>query len=93
MGGYMVPATKAEKKAAKLAEKQRALCGFGTPQTIGKPGGTGGKNKLSVPMLPVMRVSVIPNGNNTPTAMNAARAKDLRRARNAKIRAAKNTAE
>jgi hypothetical protein len=53
-------ATKAEKKAARIAAKQRKLCASGEPQVIGHPAGCKGKGIPKPMPKPVMRMSIVP---------------------------------
>lgn len=74
-------------------DRMRQLCAVGEIQTIGRPGGPKAKGH-KVPqtsVLPYVRVSVGDKLGQSATPANAKRAKHLRKARAAKIRAAKNS--
>lgn len=74
-------------------DKQRQLARTGMPQTIGRPGGPKAKGHKTpaTGTLPYVRRSVADRLSQTPTELNARRAKHLRKARATKIRAAKNS--
>ncbi len=78
-------------KSARIAEKNRVLCDSGELQTIGRPAGPKAKGHKTpaTGILPYTRFSVATRGSGEATAINSARAKDLRAARNKSARAAK----
>lgn len=80
-------------KGRKIAKQNREFCSKGSGQFIGRPQGPKAKGHKTpaTGITPVIRSSVIPNGNSQVTPGNAARAKSLKAARAAKIKAAKNS--
>jgi hypothetical protein len=74
-------------------DRMRQLCAIGETQTIGRPAGPKAKGHKTpkTGTLPYVRHSVGDRMGASATVGNAARAKDLRKARAKKIRAAKNS--
>ncbi|SRR6266496_1881045 len=96
MLGQWVPNSADKKRLHKqsvTASANRDQAVKGASQYIGRPGGPKAKGHKTpaTGILPLTRFSVIPNGASNATHFNALRARDLRKARNKAIRAAKNS--
>jgi hypothetical protein len=98
MLGQWTPNTADKKRIARqgeIAARNKVACKKGAGQYVGRPGGPKAKGAKTpaTGLLPVTRFSVIPNGATNATHYNALRARDLRKARNKRIRAAKNSVQ